>query len=338
MNNTVVYTSVLAPYFTSYLNEKFRLGHKAQDIKYTLLTIDQFLNQIKHGDIYISKDVYEYWLNTIQEQKTSTIYSKASIFIRFLKYMSEMGMECYIPRLPRKHDSGFVPYIYSQEEIKKIFVACDGLRARERHAKSILIIIPALIRVLYSTAIRISEALAIKNKNVDLVNNIIILNHTKNGSQRLAPINSSLKDVLVQYIEYRNRIPVSGITDSEGHFFVSSLGKPCIRRTVSKLYHKVLSEAGIPYKGNQEGPTIHGIRHTACVHSLVKMAKDGKDIYCCLPLLSTFIGHKKVLDTEHYLRLTCEIYPELIELDASVTAGINGVIERSLLINSHESL
>lgn len=338
MNNTVNYTSVLAPFFTSYLNEQYRLGYKAEDIKYTLLTIDQFLNEIKHDFTYITKNIYDHWLDTIQQQKTSTIYRKVSIFIRFLKYMSEIGMECYIPRLPRKHDSGFVPYIYSQEEIKKIFAACDGLRAKERHAKTILIIFPALIRLLYSTAIRISEALSIKNKDVDLAKNVIILNQTKNGSQRLAPINPSLKDVLKQYTKYRDRIPVNGITDLENHFFVSSLGRPCSRRTVLTLFHMVLREAGIPYKGNHEGPRLHDIRHSACVHSFVNMARDGKDIYCCLPLLSTFMGHKKVLDTEYYLRLTCEIYPELIELNASVTAGINGVIKRSLLIENHENL
>lgn len=338
MSNTTNYTSVLAPYFSSYLNEQCRLGYQADDIKYTLLTIDRFLNEIKHGNPYITKNVYDSWLDTIQEQKVTTIYRKVSIFIRLLKYMSEMGMECYIPKLPRKYASGFVPYIYSKEEIQKIFLACDGLRAKERHAKTILIILPVLIRVLYSTAIRISEALSIKNRDVDLVKNVIILNQTKNKSQRLAPINSSLKDVLIQYIEYRNRILVNGITDPESHFFVSSLGKPCSRRTVLTIFHRVLREAGIPYKGNQEGPRVHDIRHTACVHSLVKMAKDGKDIYCCLPLLSTFMGHKKVLDTEHYLRLTCEIYPELIKLDASVTAGINRVIKRSLLIESHENL
>lgn len=338
MNNTVNYKSVLAPYFSSYLKEQLRLGYKAEDIKYTFITIDQFLVQIRHNKTYITKSIYECWLDTIQNQKATTIYRKVSIFIRLLKYLSELGMECYIPKLPRKRDSGFVPYIYSMEEIKKIFLACDGLRAKERHAKTILIILPALIRLLYSTAIRISEALSIKNKDVDFFKNVIILNHTKNGSQRLAPINPSLKKVLNQYIGFRDRIPVLGISDPESHFFVSSLGRPCSRKSVLTLFHKVLRKAGIPYKGNQEGPRVHDIRHSACVHSLINMAKNGKDIYCCLPLLSTFMGHKKVLDTEHYLRLTCEIYPELIKLDASVTAGIHGVIKQSLLIESHENL
>lgn len=332
------YTSKLGQYMSAYLEQQLHLGYKANDIRYTLRTIDYYLNSINFQERYITKTIYENWLDTIKDQKTTTIYSKASVFIRFLKYMSGLGIECYIPRLPRKHDSGFVPYIYSQQEIEKIFQACDSIRMRERHSSSIMIIIPTFIRLLYSTAIRISEALAIKNKDVDFDRYVIVLNHTKNGSQRLAPINKSLENVLKQYIEYRNKIPVDGICDPDSNLFVSSIGKPCARKTVLSYFHKILNQAGIPYRGNQEGPRVHDIRHTACVHSLVKMTRAGKDIYCSLPVLSIFMGHKKVLYTEYYLRLTQEMYPDLIHLDSSVTAVINGVINRSLLINTDGSL
>lgn len=323
---------------SAFLEQQLHRGYKAVDIKYTLYTIDHYLNEIDFQGTYITKSVYESWLDTIKNQKTTTIYSKVSVFIRFLKYMSRLGVECYIPRLPKKHDSGFVPYIYSQREMANIFLACDNIRAKEHHAKSIMIIIPALIRLLYSTAIRISEALSIKNKDLDFDKRIMVLNQTKNGSQRLVPINKSLENVLKQYIEYRNRIPVDGISNPESNLFVSSTGKSCARKTVLSYFHRILHEAGISYKGNQEGPRVHDIRHTACVHSLVKMTRDGRDVYCSLPMLSIFMGHKKVLDTEHYLRLTQEMYPELIKLDSSVTASINGVIKRSLLINSDGTL
>lgn len=42
------------------------------------------------------------------------------------------------------------------------------------------------------------------------------------------------------------------------------------------------------------------------------------------------MGHKKVMNTEHYLRLTQEMYPELIRLDESVTASISTVILRTI--------
>ena len=57
-----------------------------------------------------------------------------------------------------------------------------------------------------------------------------------------------------------------------------------------------------------------------------KLASEGKDIYCSLPMLSVFMGHKKVMDTEYYLRLTADMYPELLKLDSSVSANIKEII------------
>jgi hypothetical protein len=42
------------------------------------------------------------------------------------------------------------------------------------------------------------------------------------------------------------------------------------------------------------------------------MCEEGIDLYCALPLLSTFIGHKSLHATEKYVRLTTEMYPHLI--------------------------
>ena len=67
---------------------------------------------------------------------------------------------------------------------------------------------------------------------------------------------------------------------------------------------------------------VHEIRHSAAVHSLVKLTQSGMDIYASLPLLATFISHKKILDTENYLRLTQEMYPELIKMNSEGTNQI----------------
>jgi len=46
--------------------------------------------------------------------------------------------------------------------------------------------------------------------------------------------------------------------------------------------------------------------------SLKKMAKSGMDIYYSLPLLSVFLGHRSSGATEHYVRLTSEMYPNIL--------------------------
>ncbi len=97
------------------------------------------------------------------------------------------GLECYVPRLPRKHKSEYVPYIFTENEIKGLFAAADNLRVKEHHANSLMMVVPVLLRTLYSTAIRIGEAINLRNKDIDFEKHVIVLDNTKNGRQRLAP-------------------------------------------------------------------------------------------------------------------------------------------------------
>jgi len=78
---------------------------------------------------------------------------------------------------------------------------------------------------------------------------------------------------------------------------------------------------------------VHEIRHSAAVHSLIKLTQEGVDIYCSLPLLARFMGHRKVLDTETYVRLTQEMYPEVLEMNAEVTDQIYSFIIQCRLVN-----
>lgn len=60
---------------TLFLNERRSLGHKALDVKFTLLTIDHYLESIKYRKSYIDKDTYLAWCNISQLQDISTYQS-----------------------------------------------------------------------------------------------------------------------------------------------------------------------------------------------------------------------------------------------------------------------
>jgi site-specific recombinase XerD len=340
MPNYTNYKSVMAPYIIAFIESKTRKGIKGEDIKWTLYELDRYLVEKDHQASYIDRNSYDSWYHVACENKrVSTVYQKVSIMRRFLLYMSSMGVECYVPRLPSKHKSEYVPYIFTENEINSMFAAADNLREKEHHSKSLMMAIPVLLRTLYSTAIRISEAINLHNKDIDFKRHAIVLNNTKNGRQRLAPLNESLEKVLRQYIHYRNMLPVKGIMAPDNHLFVNGLGQKLTKTSIGRYFRRLLREAYIPYKGHEEGPSLHNLRHTACVHSLVHMYRNGRDIYCCLPILSTFMGHVKVLDTEYYLRLTRNMYPEIIHMDKSVTAGLGILIAKSLVkVDNHGNI
>lgn len=326
MNKLFEYTSVFAPYIENYILEKELQGFKVTQLKWMLLEFDKFFTQTSKTDLLISSEDIKSWAMTRDSDKANTLYQKYCAMAGFCRYMSLLGHECYIPRRPRKRATNYMPTIFTHEQMNGIFNVCDNMVMKEHHIESIMIIMPALLRVLYSTGIRISEALSLLNKEVDFDRKVIILNDTKNRCQRLAPINESLQQVLRQYIEYRNKIPVPRIADANSHLFVSTIGKSASRRTVLTYFHRIIEKYGILRRCNQRGPMVHEIRHTAAVHALAKLTQSGLDIYTSLPLLSTFMGHKKVLDTEMYLRLTQEMYPDILKMTAEITDRVYSLI------------
>lgn len=45
-------------------------------------------------------------------------------------------------------------------------------------------------------------------------------------------------------------------------------------------------------------------------------------MYYSLPILSTYLGHKSVKATEQYVRLTTEVYPELLNDERKLCAYV----------------
>ena len=67
---------------------------------------------------------------------------------------------------------------------------------------------------------------------------------------------------------------------------------------------------------------MHDVRHSAAVHDLAGMARAGTDMYCALPALSRFLGHQSLAATDAYVRLTADIYPELVGAVAAISSYV----------------
>lgn len=60
------------------------------------------------------------------------------------------------------------------------------------------------------------------------------------------------------------------------------------------------------------GPRIHDLRHLFCIESARLQANNGSNFYTILPVLATYVGHNNIASTGRYLRLTAEMYPEIM--------------------------
>jgi integrase len=292
--------------------------------KWILNEIDQFFLQNNITEPVITREFVLAWHKTRINDSPATIYSKYSTIAQLARYMSRQGCNCFIPRLPesKRSKSDFTPYIFTHNQIDQLLESGDRLRMYDRHMSITLLSIPAVLRLLYSTGLRVSEALSIKNADVKLENGYIHIRKTKNGSERIVPVNDSLSEVLKQYVSYRNRMPVSSVGSPNSFLFIKSDGTYCNPQSVYVWFRKILVECGIPFSGNHHGPRVHDLRHTFAVHAMVQMAHNNQDLYSSLPVISACLGHKSLFATEQYVRLTGEMYPELINQCSSINAFV----------------
>ena len=322
MAEQFIFSSVLAPHINHLLEIKSSAGINALRAKWILKEFDDYANASHLEAPHITESFILQWRSTRVADCERTLYAKYSVWSQLTTLMCRCGCTCFIPRLPKQPKSDFTLYIFTQEQIAAIFTAADEYRLYDIRMGTALISMPALLRLLYSTGMRISEALSIRNKHVHMDEGYIHLEKTKNGSERIVPLCSSMKAVLLTYMEHRDSMPIKGVADDNNFLFIKSDGTSIRANCVYLHLRKLLEKCGIPYRGNHHGPRIHDLRHTNAVHALVQMGHNGMDLYTSLPILSTCLGHHSLSATEQYVRLTCVMYPELEEQCSEINAFI----------------
>jgi len=311
----IIYHGIYADYIEQFVSFKRSLGYKYLDEEKIFAKFDRFTIESGESTIGISKELSDKWFARMGCESDSYRYSRCSCINQLASYLCNIKIRSHINKLP-KYRCAFVPYVYSKKEMENIFMACDELVSKEKKMDSTIFSMPILIRLLYGTGLRINEALGLRNKDFDLTDNYIVVRDNKNGLERKVPLSDSLAMACRTYLEYRDQLPIN--TSDDSFFFVKLNGERCNRYTSSirRWFRKVLTKSGIVFTGdshNHCGPRIHDIRHTTACHALAQMVDEGMDLYCSLPIISTFLGHQSLKATDLYVRLTAEMYPGLLK-------------------------
>lgn len=300
------FAGIYAPYLERYLDDKRQLGFKQETEERILLIFDRFTMDRGETHVGITAGLSQAWLKASANLSGSYRYHRAVLINQLAGFLNEQGIRSYIARLPVcKND--FAPHIYTQAELQKLFDAADSYRI-DKGTRQSMFAMPALLRLLYATGLRGGEALALTVKDVNLEGQYLTVRDSKNGQERSVPFSDSMAAVLKQYALYRDKLPANLI--KADRFFIAPDGRRISRDMISKWFARLRSVAGI--KAGR-GVTPHALRHTFSVHSLAMMAERGTDIYCSLPVLSTYLGHKTIESTNHYVRLVASMFPGLLK-------------------------
>lgn len=237
-------------------------------------------------------------------QRTLTWHHKLGVLRSFYRYavsrdhVSSAPLPTVIPKRP----PSFVPYIFSQEDLRRLLQAVDS---DPRQTCLEPITMRTILLVLYGAGLRVGEAIMLNNADVDLQASLLTVRQTKFGKTRLVPVGSKLCEALAQYAAR------SQTTAQDAPFFKKRGGGRVNQDTLADHYRRLRVGAGI---GRADGaryqPRLHDLRHSFAVHRLTSWYRQGADVQKLLPQLSVYLGHVCIRHTQIYLSMTPELLHE----------------------------
>lgn len=285
-----------------------------RNLGYDLYTDERVLKRFvsfleSKNETHITTDLFLEWKQCFGKASQITWGRRFAMVRMFSSWLYSIDSRHEIPpqSLISSHQIRKRPFIYTDDQISSIIEAArllpssNGIRS---------ITYPAFFGLVSVTGLRISEAIALNNRDVDLRNGIITVLNGKNGKDRILPVTECTKNQLKEYVRKRDRL--LGYTPDP--FFISDKGirlTDCPVRYNFALIGKMIGlRTEQPFHKHGVGPRIHDLRHTFAVKVMINWYKEGKNIDQEMLKLVNYLGHQKVTFTYWYI----EAVPELLAL------------------------
>lgn len=176
-------------------------------------------------------------------------------------YAAESPLPTSSPKLPPQQ----TPYVYSVDELQRLLDATEAVSSPCSRLQAMTC--RTLLLTLYGAGLRISEALGLTLRDVDLDKGILTVRDTKFYKTRLVPIGRRLAAALTA-LEQRSKLALPMGRDSA--FLCSRSGRDLSYQRAITLFQRIRSAAGIGCPpGELRPPRLHDLRHTAAVHRVL---------------------------------------------------------------------
>ena len=311
------FKSAFSPFISGLIEQKRAMGYKYEGEVGILKRFDAFCLEHCPEKTSLDQELVCAWATRRPSEHPATLQGRVTPVKELAKYMVRLAHEAYVlpkgmlPKVPR-----YVPYIYSNNELKKIFEQTDRCHycaeVPYRH-----LVMPVFFRLLYSCGMRATEARLLKVGDVDLNTGVITVVNTKLDKHRQLPVS----DEMFQRVDaYSQTVHTTSVGDD--WFFPGYEGKPMTLGNVEKNLRRFLWQARISHGGRGKGPRVHDLRTTFAVHCLRRWVLEDKDLHAYLPVLQAYLGHSSFGDTAYYLHLTAELFPDIIEKSTALFGDI----------------
>ena len=214
-------------------------------------------------------DIKEYLGHLLSDKKeahSSVALAKAALKFYYDEILKKNIVTLKTPKLARK-----LPEVLTKEEVKRLLGVLTHTKSR------------IMVKLLYSSGIRLSECLHLKVEDLELGNKMGWVRAGKGAKDRMFILSEDVSTEILQYVNVINR--------RSGYLFIGSDNGPLSARNVQKIVKKAAQKAGI-----QKQITPHKLRHSFATHLL----EAGTDIR----IIQELLGHANLQTTQIYTKVS----------------------------------
>jgi site-specific recombinase XerD len=290
-----VFSSPLAGRMVSFIAFKRMQGHDYRDGEKSLRRFDTFLGTTGCADGVLRMQDIDRYRATLAGRSIRTQCGVLSLIRQFSIYLHAMEPRCEpIParQFPRQaRPIRFYPLTAVQ--VNGLMSAAVGVLGDDIAAHSLRF----LIGLLYSTGLRISEALALNAGDVDFKHATLFVRRGKFRKERLVPLSPSTLQATREWVERRASCIDRG---DRAPLLVLARNRRLTRWVAERYFRRLCIHVGLTAK---PPPRLHDLRHNYACCRIALWRQAQADVDALLPVLANAMGHVDFFSTQVYLHI-----------------------------------
>jgi site-specific recombinase XerD len=301
------FESFMAPQLQQYAAYRQALGYAKKGIKPSLLAFDRYLieqnatwEQLQPAFFLQLRAKISHHPNTVNR-----ILSALRSFFQFLVRQSICDDNPLkdIPPLPERY---FVPFVFSPAQTERLLQAVgQNIRKTPKYFLTDMAIYLAIV-LLARCGMRINEPLRVYRDQYCRQDGTVYIEKTKFRKDRLIPVPKIALTQIENYLAVRTALRA----DDQNPYLLAARKQRQLRDgQIRDAFHQAVKDIRISQPKQVIGnitfgkPLPHSLRHAFAINTLNQIKARGNCPQQALPVLATYMGHRKYQYTAAYLKV-----------------------------------
>lgn len=301
------FKSHLSEILEEYVQYRLELGYTDKHLRSSLRSFDRFLVNTPMDIVDLSAWSILEFRNTprLEPRTVNAILSAVRGFLDYL--VRKEIIQCNpIEDIPAVSENAFIPFVFSARQTDQLLGAVQSrIRPDPRHYFADLTTYTAIV-LLARCGLRLSEPLRLKSGHYIKEEGSIYIEKTKFGKDRLIPLQREVIAHVNNYLSVKRSL---GPGDQYPHLLPGKQGGRISQGRLYATFSNALGDIGIHSPRRLiantvfGSPTPHSLRHSFAINTLRQIRERGQSAQAALPVLATFMGHRKYRYTALYLKV-----------------------------------